>query len=421
MKTAQSRSRLRLLVLTSLAILALLLPAVAMAAPAEASMESASQWSGCSTYHTVRYGETLSGIARLYGVSTSALMAANNISNPSRIFAGQSLCIPTGGSSGGSSSGCSTIHTVTFGQTLSGIAQYYGVSAWSIMQANGMTDPNHIWIGQQLCIPGGSAPAPVPPSSGCWIWYTVAPGDTLTKIAGWYGTTVSQIMWMNGITNPNHIYVGQVLKVPTACDVPAQPPTWPQNPCNPCAPVPPPPPVNPCNPCAPVPPPPPVNPCNPCAPVAPPVNPCNPCVPVYPTPVPTPVPQPTPIPSGPWFAEYFNNSDMSGGPSFTTSVEQVGFNWGTGGPGGGISGSNFSARFSRQDWLKAGVWRFYATSDDGIRVFVDNQLVIDGWKIQAPTTYFGDVSVGEGYHNIRVEYFQQGGEALLFVNYVCLQ
>ncbi len=410
MKTAQSRSRLRLLVLTSLAILALLLPAVAMAAPAEANAESASQWYGCSTYHTVRYGETLSGIARFYGVSTSALMAANNISNPSRIFAGQSLCIPTGGTSGGSNSGCSTIHVVTPGQTLSGIAQYYGVSGWSIMQANGMTDPNHVWVGQRLCIPGGSAPAPVPPTSGCWVWYTVAPGDTLTKIAGWYGTTVSQIMWLNGIEqSESHLCRAgdQGADGMRCAGAAAHMAAISLQPCG----RPPPPP----------PPPPPVNPCNPCPPPYPPVNPCNPCVPVYPTPVPTPLPQPTPVPSGSWFAEYFNNSDMSGGPTFTTNVEQVGFNWGTGGPGGGVSGSNFSARFARQDWLKAGVWRFYATSDDGIRVFVDNQLVIDGWKVQAPTTYFGDVSVGEGYHNIRVEYFQQGGEALLFVNYVCLQ
>jgi len=51
---------------------------------------------------------------------------------------------------------------------------------------------------------------------------------------------------------------------------------------------------------------------------------------------------------------------------------------------------------------------------------VDDQLVIDGWKIQAPTSYFGDVQVGDGFHTIRVEYFQQGGEALLFVNYVRL-
>lgn len=375
MKTAQSRSRLRLLVLTSLAILALLLPTVALAAPADVRAESASQWSGCATYHTVRYGETLSGIARFYGVSTSALMAANDITNPSRIFAGESLCIPDGGGQPDTGWGCSTIHVVTRGETMLGISRYYGVSAFDIMSANGIFNGNQIFVGQRLCIPGGSAPAPAPPSTDCWAWHTVARGDTLTKIAGWYGTTVSAIMWLNGISNPNHIYVGQVLKVPTACSVEPAPPVWPPNP-------------------------------------------CPPCPPVWPTPAPPP--PPTPVPSGPWFSEFFANPNLSGGTAYTTNVEQVGFNWGAGGPGAGIAGDVFSARFTRQDWLTAGVYRFYATSDDGIRVFVDDQLVVEGWKIQAPTTYFGDVSVGDGYHNIRVEYFQSGGEALLFVNYVRL-
>ncbi len=394
MKSTQSRSRLRLLVLTTLTILALLLPSVAMAAPADVQAESASQWSGCSTWHTVRIGETLSEIARDYGVSTSALMNANNISNPNRIFVGQSLCIPTSGGGNWGNSSCSTIHVVSRGETMLGISRYYGVSAFDIMQANGIFNGNHIYVGQRLCIPGSGGtggPVPQPPSSDCWVWYTVARGDTLSSIARWYGTTVSQIMWLNNISNANHIYVGQVIKVPTACNVQPQPPVWP--------------PIDPCGP--------------PCQPVWPtPLPPCNPCQPVWPTPVPPIVP--TPIPTGPWFSEFFNNSGLSGGPTFTTNVNQVGFNWGTGGPGGGISGDNFSARITRQDWLSAGVYRFYATSDDGIRVFVDDQLVIDGWKVQAPTSYFGDVQVGDGMHTIRVEYFQQGGEALLFVNYVRL-
>ncbi len=391
MKTTQSHSRLRLLVLTSLAILALLLPSIAMAAPADVQAESAGQWSGCSSYHTVRMGETLSGIARFYGVTTSALMRANNISNPNRIFVGESLCIP--GSSGGDwgGSNCSTTYTVQRGDTMLGISRMFGVSAFDIMQANGIFNGNQIFVGQRLCIPGGTGgPVPQPPSSDCWAWHTVSRGETLSSIARWYGTTVSQIMWLNNISNANHIYVGQVLKVPTACNVP-QPPVWP--------------PVDPCG--------------QPCQPVWPtPLPPCNPCQPVWPTPVPPVVP--TPIPTGPWFSEFFNNAGLSGGPAFTTNVNQVGFNWGTGGPGGGVPGDVFSARITRQDWLTAGIYRFYATSDDGIRVFVDDQLVIDGWKIQAPTSYFGDVQVGDGFHTIRVEYFQQGGEALLFVNYVRL-
>ncbi|MGL4651353.1 MAG: LysM peptidoglycan-binding domain-containing protein, partial [Caldilineaceae bacterium] len=115
MKTAQSRRRLRLMVLTSLAILALLLPTVAFAAPVAPAAEAVPSNTGCSTWHTVRYGETLSGIARMYGVSQQAIMSANGITNPSHIYAGTSLCIPWPSSGWDSSGSCSTWHTVAAG------------------------------------------------------------------------------------------------------------------------------------------------------------------------------------------------------------------------------------------------------------------------------------------------------------------
>lgn len=56
---------------------------------------------GCRTYHVVRHGETLHGIALRYGTSWPALAAVNNIPDPNRIYAGQRLCIPYSGGQGG--------------------------------------------------------------------------------------------------------------------------------------------------------------------------------------------------------------------------------------------------------------------------------------------------------------------------------
>ena len=137
-------------IMTALLVLVLLvamLPATALAAPQESSA-ALSGW-GCSTYYTVQPGDTLSGIARWYGVSVHALAQANHISNPNLIFAGQTLCIPSGGSSGGSSS-CQ--HVVRYGQTLSGIAAYYGTPTRCLAQVNGIWTPNLLFVGQVLTI-----------------------------------------------------------------------------------------------------------------------------------------------------------------------------------------------------------------------------------------------------------------------------
>ena len=141
-----SHSR-RMAVMTTVLVLVLLvamLPATALAAPVQSS-NSFSGW-GCSTYYTVQRGDTLSSIARWYGVSVHALAQANHISNPNRIYAGQTLCIPRVDSGGGG------FHVVRPGQTLSGIAAYYGTTTTCLAQANGIWNPNRIYVGQVLTI-----------------------------------------------------------------------------------------------------------------------------------------------------------------------------------------------------------------------------------------------------------------------------
>lgn len=96
--------------------------------------------------YVVKPGDALSVIAERHGVTTSALAAANGIANPNLIYAGQVLTIP-----GGSSS--SRRYTVQSGDTLSGIGERFGVPWKSIQSANGIADPNRIFTGQVLVIP----------------------------------------------------------------------------------------------------------------------------------------------------------------------------------------------------------------------------------------------------------------------------
>lgn len=92
--------------------------------------------------YTVRYGDTLSGIASRYGTSTSTLVSINGISNPNWIYPGQALKL-----SGGSST---RSYTVRSGDTLSGIASQLGTSWASLKAKNGIANANLIYPGQTL-------------------------------------------------------------------------------------------------------------------------------------------------------------------------------------------------------------------------------------------------------------------------------
>jgi len=109
------------------------------------------------------------------------------------------------------------IHIVQPGETLSRIALRYGVTVQQIAAANGIVNPSLIYVGQRLVIPGTEPPPP----SGNTTTYTVQRGDNLTRIAGRFNTTVAVLIQLNGLTNPNLLYVGQVLIVPAPDGQPA--------------------------------------------------------------------------------------------------------------------------------------------------------------------------------------------------------
>ena len=167
--------------------------------------------------HVVRRGENPTRIAAYYGTSVRAIARANGLRNPNYIWVGQRLVIPRGGGGGGGwVGGCGCVHVVRRGETLSQIAWRYGTSVWAIARQNGLRNPNYIWTGQRLCIPcGGYSPPPrryTPPS--CGITHVVRRGETLYSIARRYGTCVQAISRANGLWNPNYIWAGQRLTIP---------------------------------------------------------------------------------------------------------------------------------------------------------------------------------------------------------------
>ncbi len=98
-------------------------------------------------------------------------------------------------------------YTIRPGDTLSSIADRFGVDMDVIVNANRISDPNRIFAGQTLIIPQNST------ATGT-VLYTVAAGDSLWEIARRFRTTVPAIASLNGIADPSLIYIGQVLRIP---------------------------------------------------------------------------------------------------------------------------------------------------------------------------------------------------------------
>ncbi len=107
-----------------------------------------------------------------------------------------------------------TTYRVQWGDTLYRIARRFGTTVQAIAALNGIVNPNLIYAGTVLRIPTGPVTPTVTPPPGQVTVYTVVRGDTLLKIARRFGVTLSAILAINHIPNPNLIYPGQKINIP---------------------------------------------------------------------------------------------------------------------------------------------------------------------------------------------------------------
>ncbi|MFQ5400840.1 MAG: LysM peptidoglycan-binding domain-containing protein [Anaerolineae bacterium] len=182
------------------------------AAPDSEAVTEADAAATPATTHTVAAGENLYRIGLQYGKSWVAIADANGLSNPNKLTVGQTLTIPGTETAvkvaPTPSPQTETTYTVKAGDNLFRIGLSFGISWVQIAEANGIVSPNQLTVGQALKIPKDT-PGPAPQFT-----HIVQPGETLFRISLQYGLPWPVVAEANNLNSPYVIYSGQTLTIP---------------------------------------------------------------------------------------------------------------------------------------------------------------------------------------------------------------
>jgi glucose/arabinose dehydrogenase len=121
-----------------------------------------------------------------------------------------------------------------------------------------------------------------------------------------------------------------------------------------------------------------------------------------------------------WTGSYFSNTTLSGTPVLVRQDASIAFSWSSGSPGPGVPSDNFSVRWTRSIAFSADRYKFTTITDDGVRLYVDGQRVIDKWVYQSSIPWSAEVDLTAGEHAITMEYFEGTGGAVANLSWQAL-
>ena len=198
--------------------------------PARLTYSSVSLSSSRAAPHTYRVGEgdTVSGIAARFGLSTASVLALNGLGWKTMIFPGQQLRL-TKATATAASPGSPGHHTVRAGETISSIAARHGLGTTAVLRANNLGAASVIYPGQRIVLPKShasiatsSASSVKPLTSGtpaakaATRSYEIRTGDTISSIASRFGVSTASILEANSLSATSLIYAGRKIVVPRA-------------------------------------------------------------------------------------------------------------------------------------------------------------------------------------------------------------
>lgn len=168
--------------------------------------------------YTVVSGDTPARIALRLGIDTESLLRMNNLERNARLRAGQALLLPATDREL-RVVGESQQYVVQPGDSLSEIARKFGLNLADLMSANRISNPNTISVGERLIVPGREKTSNSPvkrvgPSRSGYYYYTVLPGDTISELARNLNTTRLALIEYNNLPDESTVFNGMELRIP---------------------------------------------------------------------------------------------------------------------------------------------------------------------------------------------------------------
>jgi hypothetical protein len=114
-----------------------------------------------------------------------------------------------------------------------------------------------------------------------------------------------------------------------------------------------------------------------------------------------------------WRAEYYDNDSLSGAPRLSIYEATLNHDWGYGSPAVEIPADNFSARYTTTRHFEKGTYLFFLTADDGARVWLDSNLILDAWDFGYKTRKAKIYIDTSGDHELQIAYFEKTGQAVI--------
>ncbi len=127
--------------------------------------------------------------------------------------------------------------------------------------------------------------------------------------------------------------------------------------------------------------------------------------------------RPETAPAHVWLGEYYANTSLSGDPAYTTEETRIDHDWGDGGAPAGLPADHFSIRWTGEWDLDIGEYTFFVYADDGVRLWLDGELLIDHWSPGLGSHRATTTVQSAGRHTLKLEYFEETGGAAISLRF----